>query len=165
MVVIVGGVRYRSEFARRVLAETDDRVRLVGPIYDSAALNALYAHALVYLHGHEVGGTNPSLLRAMGAGTACAALDVPFNRETLDSAGLYFDPGEGSLSTLLRDLESDPPRTTAFSRLALERAASFYRWSAVASSYSSLLTSLATSPRQVTLPTVAYLPSASAPDL
>ena len=57
---------------------------------DQDLLDALYAHAYTYAHGHSVGGTNPSLLRAMGAGTAVIAYDVPFNREVLDERAWLF---------------------------------------------------------------------------
>ena len=57
----------------RTIAADDPRVRFLGPLWDQDLLNQLYGHATSYLHGHSVGGTNPSLLRAMGAGTAVTA--------------------------------------------------------------------------------------------
>ena len=54
-------------------AARDPRIRLPGAVWDQGQLDELYANALTYLHGHSVGGTNPSLLRAMGAGTAVLA--------------------------------------------------------------------------------------------
>ena len=65
------------------LAAGDDRIRLLGGVWDQEKLDQLYAHALTYIHGHSVGGTNPSLLRAIGAATAVSAFDVTFNREVL----------------------------------------------------------------------------------
>ena len=52
-----------------------------------STIDAYYAGALTYLHGHSVGGTNPSLLRAMGAGASVLAWDVVFNREVLGRGG------------------------------------------------------------------------------
>ncbi len=52
-----------------------------GGIYDHELLDQLYANARTYIHGHSVGGTNPSLLRAMGAGAPVLAFDCEFNRE------------------------------------------------------------------------------------
>ena len=64
-------------------AAADDRVRFLGGVWDQELLDQLYANATTYLHGHSVGGTNPSLLRAIGAGAAVNAFDVDFNREVL----------------------------------------------------------------------------------
>ena len=60
---------------------------LLGSVWDQRLLNQLYGNALTYIHGHSVGGTNPSLLRAMGAGTATAAFDVNL---VLGCFGRYF---------------------------------------------------------------------------
>ena len=77
-----------------VHALADDRVRFLGGVWDQELLDQLYANALTYLHGHSVGGTNPSLLRAIGAGAATIAFDVVFNREVLGDAGRYFATAE-----------------------------------------------------------------------
>ena len=68
--VVVGAAPYAEEYTARVRSEAHDdpRVRLLGAVWDQDLLDQLYAGALTYLHGHSVGGTNPSLLRAMGAG-------------------------------------------------------------------------------------------------
>ena len=84
--VVVGSAPYAQEYTRRcrVLAAGDPRVRFVGGVWDQELLDQLYGNAYTYLHGHCVGGTNPSLLRAIGAGTATLAFDVVFNREVLE---------------------------------------------------------------------------------
>ena len=70
--LVVGSAPYANEYTSRIheAAAGDPRIRLLGGVWDQRLLDQLYAHALTYLHGHSVGGTNPSLLRAMGAGTA-----------------------------------------------------------------------------------------------
>ena len=67
--VVVGSAPYADEYTAAIeaAAEGDPRVRLLGGVWDQGQLDELYANALTYLHGHSVGGTNPSLLRAMGA--------------------------------------------------------------------------------------------------
>ena len=62
-------------------------MRFLGGVWDQDLLDQLYANCLTYLHGHSVGGTNPSLLRAIGAGAATDAFDVSFNREVLGDSG------------------------------------------------------------------------------
>ncbi len=88
--VVVGSAPYSDEYTGRVRAAADSRVQFLGGIWDQELLDELYAHALTYLHGHSVGGTNPSLLRAAGAGTYTIAYDVSFNREVLADSGAYF---------------------------------------------------------------------------
>lgn len=90
--VVVGSAPYSEAYTAAIqkLATNDTRVRLLGPIYDQQLLDSLYFHALTYLHGHSVGGTNPSLLRAIGAGTAVIAYDVSFNRDVVADSGWFF---------------------------------------------------------------------------
>ena len=64
------------------------------------------------MHGHSVGGTNPSLLRAIGAGTATTAFDVTFNREVLGADGRYFADA-AALAEAIDDAEADPDETAA----------------------------------------------------
>ncbi len=138
--VIVGGAKYETEYSRRVFSRHGGAVRLLGPVYDSAALNGLYANAYAYIHGHEVGGTNPSLLRAMDAGRPCLCLSVIFHREVIGDAGVYFERGPGSLAAILRELEADRERAEVLGRRASERAVRRYRWDAVAAGYAALFT-------------------------
>ena len=138
--VYVGGARYESDYSRRIFAETDERVKCVGPIYDSAILNGLYKHCRTYIHGHEVGGTNPSLLRAMAAGAACVPIDVVFHREVMGGRGQFFAPEAGHLAKIIEELEGDDGETARLGRHAYSRAEGFYRWDAVAAAYAELFT-------------------------
>ena len=88
--VVVGAAPYSDVYTASVREVADDRVRLVGALWDQDQVDQLYANALCYWHGHSVGGTNPSLLRAAGAGTFTVAYDVDFNREVLGEFGEFF---------------------------------------------------------------------------
>ncbi len=68
--------RTRTPTPRQIHDLADERVRFLGGVWDQALLDELYANCATYLHGHSVGGTNPSLLRAIGAGAATIAFDV-----------------------------------------------------------------------------------------
>jgi glycosyltransferase involved in cell wall biosynthesis len=140
--VIVGGAAYPSDFSRQILAQRDERVRIVGPEYDSGALNGLYANSYAYLHGHEVGGTNPSLLRAMDGGRPCLCLDVVYHREAMGTAGVFFDREAGTLAATLTALDADPARADALGAEARHRARTRYRWDAVAAAYAELFKDL-----------------------
>jgi glycosyltransferase involved in cell wall biosynthesis len=137
--VVVGSVPYPSQHERTVqtLASADPRIRMLGGVWDQELLNSLYAGAASYLHGHSVGGTNPSLLRAMGAGAFAIAWEVNFNREVLGDAGEFFANRE-QVTQAIEAVESDPVAADARGNVARERAATEYRWDDVAVGYEAL---------------------------
>ena len=137
--VVVGSAPYAAEYTSRVarLAASDPRIRLLGGVWNQDLLDQLYAHAVTYLHGHSVGGTNPSLLRAMGAGTAVLAWDVVFNREVLGSNGAYFQDA-AHLANLIEDAELSPHRTAEIGEGLQGRARALFNWESVTSGYEDL---------------------------
>lgn len=147
--VVVGAHRYPTAYTRRLdkLLASDRRVRAIGAVYDQELIDALYAGAMTYAHGHSVGGTNPSLLRAMGAGTLTLASDNPFNREVLDSAGWYFRT-PADLTGLYHHLATDPGVAEDYARRARERAEKFYDWDEVAAGYEQMCLELAAGGRR-----------------
>ncbi|GAA0513682.1 glycosyltransferase [Saccharopolyspora spinosporotrichia] len=136
--VVVGSAPYADEYTSRItrLAARNPNVRLLGGVWDQAQLDQLYANALTYIHGHSVGGTNPSLLRAMGAAAATSAFDVRFNREVLGSFGRFFTTA-GDLAALCDDAEADPAATV---RRGRDQVASLnrYTWDGVTDDYERL---------------------------
>jgi glycosyltransferase involved in cell wall biosynthesis len=139
--IVVGSAPYSDEYTKMIRATADDRVRLLGGIWDQQLLDQLYANALTYLHGHSVGGTNPSLLRAIGAGTATTAFDVSFNREVLGELGVYF-ADRADVAVALEATEADVAGTQARGTATRARAAD-YDWDDVAAAYLSLAARLA----------------------
>lgn len=139
--VVVGSAPYSDAYTARVHSVADGRVRFLGGVWDQTQLDQLYAHSFTYLHGHSVGGTNPSLLRALGAGAAVLAYDVDFNREVAEDAGRYFiSPAD--VAALVDTAESSPDGV----RKAGERAralAGNYDWDDVAGGYEQLARDLA----------------------
>ena len=121
----------------RSAAGHDARVHLLGGVYDQDLLDQLYAGALCYLHGHSVGGTNPSLLRAMGAGTAVLAWEVSFNREVAAERGRYFDD-DSSLAALIEAVEAAPTEAQRDGVALREIVRTNYRWDDVAVAYEAL---------------------------
>ena len=77
--VVVGSAPYSDRYTAYLHSLGDERVRFLGGVWDSELLDQLYAGCFSYIHGHSVGGTNPSLLRAIGAGAPTLAFDVGFN--------------------------------------------------------------------------------------
>lgn len=88
--VIVGNHKAASAYTRDLLRFRSDKVRFIGTVFHQPTLEAIRASCRAYVHGHSVGGTNPSLLEAMGCGSVVAAHDNAFNREVVGEAGLFF---------------------------------------------------------------------------
>jgi glycosyltransferase involved in cell wall biosynthesis len=141
--VVVGGVRYPGDYVRalQATAAADARIRMVGSVYDDELLDQLYAHSASYLHGHSVGGTNPSLLRAMGAGAPVLAYDVNFNREVLGDAGRFWTT-PADVRAAVEGVEADPAAARALGCAGQSRAEELYRWDDVADRYEALCESL-----------------------
>jgi len=137
--VVVGSAPYSAAYTDGIgeVAAADPRIRLLGGVWDQRLLDQLYGHALSYLHGHSVGGTNPSLLRAMGAGTAVLGWDVVFNREVAGTAGLYF-ASAAQLAPQIEEVERYPFRFRDIGELMQERARKRYNWDSVTEAYEAL---------------------------
>lgn len=139
--VVVGSAPYGARYVEAVKAAADSRVRFTGGLWDQDLLDQLYAHARMHLHGHSVGGTNPSLLRAAGAGACIAAFDVAFNREVVGEAGRYFAT-ESELADLLEAAEADPQDCVSRGQ-EIRGGMGRYNWDEVADAYATLLEDLA----------------------
>ncbi len=138
--VVVGSAPYADEHTARIHSLADERVHFTGGLWDQDLLDQLYAHCATYLHGHSVGGTNPSLLRAIGAGAAGIAFDVNFNREVLRDSGRYFRTAD-DVSDAIEFAEEHPEQTAERGRLARELAYR-YDWDDVAARYEQMCESL-----------------------
>ena len=139
--VVVGSSPYGLEYTAEIEAAANDDVRLLGAVWDQEELDQLYANALSYAHGHSVGGTNPSLLRAAGAGAYVVAYDCIFNREVLDGDGDYFRTPE-EVGALLATAEREAHQAVelgSFARESIRR----YDWDDVARRYEELCLRLA----------------------
>lgn len=142
--VVVGDAPYAHEYRAAVHAAAGDdpRVRFLGSLWDSDLLDCLYGHALTYLHGHSVGGTNPSLLRAMGAGAPVVAYDVSFNHEVAGPAGVWFRSPE-EVATAVLAAEADPQSALERGRAGQADVSVRYRWDDVAEGYERIALELA----------------------
>jgi glycosyltransferase involved in cell wall biosynthesis len=131
--LIAGGANYQSAYLDGLRETKDPRVRFLGPVYAEGHIAALHLGAKAYIHGHEVGGTNPSLLTAMGCGNLVLAHDVRFNREVLAGNGMLWTKAPGSLSAALERADRDAEALRAEASTACrERIGRCYSWSKVA---------------------------------
>ena len=100
--VMVGGVKYKSKYSEEIYSTQDKRIKFLGFVYDRDILRELLCNCYAYIHGNEVGGTNPALLEAMASGCFVICRNVPFNREVLQDAGIYFEKDVRDLREKLR---------------------------------------------------------------
>ena len=144
--VVVGSAPYSQWYVEKVheASRRDPRIRFTGGIYDQQLLDQLYANALTYLHGHSVGGTNPSLLRAMGAGAPVLGYDVEFTHEVTAEQALFWSDAD-QLQQLLDEIvdHRHDARLDELRTLGRERIRAAYQWDAVTDQYEQLIQRLA----------------------
>jgi glycosyltransferase involved in cell wall biosynthesis len=141
--VIAGGANYDSPFHRRLKEIANDRVVFTGHIHDQSVIKELHCNCFAYLHGHSVGGTNPSLLKAMGYGNLVLALDTVFNREVLANTGLFCPKDARALAALMRKVESDAALVSDLRQRAPQRISAEYSWDKVSDQYDRLFREVA----------------------
>lgn len=116
--------------------EKDPRIVFCQTVYDEQLLKKIRENAFAYLHGHEVGGTNPSLLEALGSTDINLLLDVGFNREVGEEAALYWTKQEGSLSSLIEEtVKIDAAKRQEFGAQAKKRILDHYSHEQIARTY------------------------------
>jgi len=137
--VVLGNYRPdEDEYHAAVMEAASDEVRFVGSIYNSATLASLRYHSMAYLHGHTVGGTNPSLVEALGAGNAVLAHDNPYNSWVAQDGGVYFSDEAGA-ETHLTALIADPDLRKRLGDASRRRHRAEFTWPHVAGQYEALL--------------------------
>lgn len=124
----------RNPYHAEVLRAGDGRVLFPGAIYDPEVVKALRFHAAAYCHGHSVGGTNPSLVEALGAGNAIIAHDNPYNRWVAGEAQLFFED-QAACTAMFAATESDVDRRSQAGAAARRRFETAFRWSEVLTAY------------------------------
>lgn len=117
----------------------DERIKFAGTVYDEELLMQIRRNAFAYIHGHEVGGTNPGLLEAMACTNLNLLLCVDFNEEAAKDCALYWHKEEGSLRALMEQVEKmGGVQINALGQKARKHIAEFYNWSDVAEKYRTL---------------------------
>jgi glycosyltransferase involved in cell wall biosynthesis len=134
--VIVGSANYDAAIETRLRAlDREGRVRWLGHVDEPAWLDQLWASAGVYVHGHSVGGTNPALLQALGAGAPTIALDTPFNREVLGAPEQLYAADPAQLAARIRQTIEDETLRQEWKRRGQRLVAERYDWSQISQRY------------------------------
>ncbi len=128
--------KFAEELQQKLHFRKDKRIKFVGTVYDAELLKKIRENAYGYFHGHEVGGTNPSLLESLGSTKLNLLLDVGFNREVAEDAAFYWNKNEGDLSEVINKADAmDNEQRIAMGEKAKKRISDEYSWEYICDRY------------------------------
>ncbi|WP_222127406.1 beta 1-4 rhamnosyltransferase Cps2T [Bacillus sp. X1(2014)] len=120
---------FLEELEKKLHFKNDKRIKFVGTVYDQELLKKIRENAYGYLHGHEVGGTNPSLLESLSSTDLNLLLDVGFNKEVGEGAALYWSKKDGKLAELINMADQmSEEKIRELGSKAKKRIAEAYSW-------------------------------------
>lgn len=139
--IIVGNTN--TVHAKHLLQYKSENVRFVEGVYDPEKLSALRYYSKGYFHGHSVGGTNPSLLEAMGSGNLCIAHDNIFNREVLNDKGFFFK-NENEVLQIVNYIETgeNEQEIEKIRSENLDRITEYYNWEDITHKYEEIFATI-----------------------
>ena len=119
--------------------DKDERIKFVGTVYDQPLLKKIRENAFAYIHGHSVGGTNPSLLEALGLTKLNLLFDVIFNREVAEDGAKYFNSDSGMLASLIDKCDKMKAEDIQImGQKARDRIEKYYSWEYITGEYEEL---------------------------
>lgn len=143
--VIITNVEHNSFYAqlkKDTHFDSDARIKFVGTVYDADFLKKIRELAFAYMHGHSVGGTNPSLLEALASTKVNLLYDIGFNHEVGEQGALYWNLDDGNLAALINRADSlSAEKIEKLSKIAQNRIREEYSWQHIVNRYETLLTS------------------------
>ena len=127
---------FLNELDKKLGFKKDPRIKFVGTVYDQELLKKIREQAYSYFHGHSVGGTNPSLLEALGSTRLNLLFDVGFNKEVGQDAALYWSRKDGDLAGLIDRVDGlDEAVLEDYGQKAKQRIRDAYSWQFIADRY------------------------------
>ena len=130
---------FLDELEEKTHFRSDPRVKFVGTVYDQELLKKVREQAYGYLHGHEVGGTNPSLLEALASTKLNLLLDVGFNCEVAEDAALYWNKEPGNLAALIERADVlSADEVAKYDVVSTARIEKYYSWRYITNLYERL---------------------------
>ena len=128
--------KFLEQLERKLHFKKDPRIKFVGTVYDQELLKKIRENAYAYFHGHTVGGTNPSLIEALGSTDLNLLVDVGFNREVAEECALYWSREENNLAALIDEADKmSEENILELGRKAKERVAKEYTWEKICEQY------------------------------
>ena len=135
-IITNGNGELMEELKKNLGFSKEPRIKFVGTVYDQELLKKIREEAYGYFHGHEVGGTNPSLLEALGSTKLNLLLKVGFNEEVAADSALYWTKEPGNLAALIDKCEGIDREKLG--RKAKERIRTAYSWDFISSRYAEI---------------------------
>jgi diguanylate cyclase (GGDEF)-like protein len=135
---VLGKYDESKPYHRAVKAAASDEVKFLGAIYEKTTLHALRGRCLAYIHGHQVGGTNPSLVEALGAGNPVLAHDNRFNRWVAGEGARFFADTE-QCSAQLDEMLASPELLRSMAEASRRRFLETFQWDEVLAQYETML--------------------------
>ena len=130
---------FLEKLENRLHFKKDNRIKFTGSVYDQELLKKIRENAYGYIHGHEVGGTNPSLLEALWSTRLNLLLDVGFNREVGGQGALYWNKDTGNLAAALNDADKmTKAERICWGNEAKKRILDEYNWDKIVRKYERL---------------------------
>jgi rhamnosyltransferase len=131
--------KFYGELVEKTNFNNDDRIKFVGTVYDEELIKKIRENAYAYIHGHEVGGTNPSLLEALASTKVNLLLEVNFNVEVGKEGAVYFNKENMCLANLIEDVDAiSEERVNQLSTSAKRRITEEYSWDIIVNKYEKL---------------------------
>ena len=128
--------KLHAELEEKLHFSADPRIKFVGTVYDQELLKKIRENAWAYIHGHQVGGTNPSLLEALASTELNLLIGVGFNRAVGENAALYWGRKQGSLANVIAKADAmDPEKRAEYGRRAKKRIRDAYSWRYITDRY------------------------------
>lgn len=128
--------KFLNELEQKLHFKSDKRIKFVGTVYDQELLKKIRENAYAHFHGHTVGGTNPSLIEALGSTGMNLLVDVSFNKEVAEDCALYWNYKSRNLAKLIDKVDGMSPEQIAdISKKAKKRVAEEYTWEKICRMY------------------------------
>lgn len=133
--------KFLNELEQKLHFKSDKRIKFVGTVYDQELMKKIRENAYAYFHGHTVGGTNPSLIEALGSTNLNLLVDVEFNKEVAEDCALYWSRDSGDLAKLIDKTEQmSADEIAELGRRAKKCVAEKYTWKTICRKYEKIFT-------------------------
>ncbi len=138
-IITTANDKFLEQLEEQLHFKKDSRIKFVGTVYDQELLKKIRENAYAYFHGHTVGGTNPSLIEALGSTDLNLLVDVGFNREVAEDGALYWSKDSGDLARLIDKADAmSPMEIKELGQKAKRRVAAEYTWEKISGEYEQL---------------------------
>lgn len=133
--------KFYDELKEKTHFDKDSRIKFVGTVYDQQLLKFIREHASAYIHGHSVGGTNPSLLEALASTKVNLLYNVGFNQEVAKDTSLYWDKTKGSLKKILETtVKFTKKEILEYDQSSERQIMDYYSWKKIINNYEFTIT-------------------------